>query len=52
MRKFVFVIFAASLFVTIADLGAVAQAAYPGRPIWALVVLGQICLAVVVYRFW
>jgi hypothetical protein len=52
MRKFILLVIAAGLFITIADVGAVAQAAFPNRPIWALVALAEFCVALLVYRNW
>jgi hypothetical protein len=43
---------AAGLFITIANVGAAAQTAYLDRPIWALVVVAELCVAWLVYRLW
>jgi hypothetical protein len=52
MRKLILLILAAAIFITIADVGAVAQATYPDRPIWAVVLLADICLVIFLYRNW
>jgi hypothetical protein len=52
MRSLILFIIAAGLFVTVSDVGAVAQVAYPNRPIWALVLLADVCLLIFVIRLW
>jgi hypothetical protein len=52
MRQIILLILAAALLITIADVGAAAQALHPARPIWALVMLADVCLVLLVYRLW
>jgi hypothetical protein len=52
MRKVILVIVALYFFIAIADLGAVVQSTHPGLPIWLLVVIAQVCLIVLVCRWW
>ncbi len=46
----IIIVFAALVFITVADVGAAAQAAYPDYPIWMFVLLADLCLVVFVYR--
>jgi hypothetical protein len=52
MRNAMLLLAALCLFVTISDVGAVTQAAHPEKPIWALVIVGEMCVIALVWRNW